>query len=111
MALGRKTGGRVKGTPNKATAALRKFAQQFDTEMILALRNIARNTRADADGQVQPAQYDDRARVVAARTVLEFGHGKPPVAIGEVDDDGHVVPSAVTFVIKKAESAHKPGKH
>jgi hypothetical protein len=104
MARGFKTGGRVKGTPNKATAELRKYAQQYDRPMIDVLTNIALGVKVGDKGKNVPHEYDDRARVVAARTVLEFGHGKPPQAITGPDGEPIVVPSSVTFVIKKAES-------
>lgn len=104
MALGRKTGGRTKGTPNKATAVLRKYAQRYDVAMIDALRDIALGVKR-VGGKDVPAEYEDRARVVAAKTVLEFGHGKPPQAITGPDGEALEVPQAVTFVIKKATGA------
>lgn len=106
MAVGRKTGGRQKGTPNKATAELRKYAQQYDRPMIDALVNIALNATVDK-GKTVTAHYDDRARVIAARTVLEFGHGKPPQALTGPDGEALEVPQAIAFVIRKAEGADR----
>ncbi len=65
MAKGRKTGGRGKGTPNKATAEIREHAQQYTIEALEGLALIARNSTSDA------------ARVSAWNALLDRGHGKP----------------------------------
>ena len=64
MALGKKTGGRVAGTPNKATAEIKVLAGAYSAEAIEILINIARN----ADG--------DAAKVAACKELLDRGHGK-----------------------------------
>ena len=65
MAIGKKTGGRQKGTPNKVTAEIREYAQQFTTDAIDGLSQIARTSTSDA------------ARVAAWNSILDRGHGKP----------------------------------
>ncbi len=65
MAKGRKTGGRRKGTPNKATAEIRGAAQQYTKEALEVLVQVARNGQSDA------------ARVSAACALLDRGHGRP----------------------------------
>jgi hypothetical protein len=92
MARGFKTGGRAKGTPNKATAELRVYAQQFSREAIDALRVLMKTAEMDV------------ARVMAARELLDRAHGKPAQQAIGPDGETIVVPSSVTFVIKKAES-------
>lgn len=65
MAKGMKTGGRVKGTPNKATADIKAIAQEFGEEAIKHLVEIAR------DGDAPHA-----ARVAAVKEILDRGYGK-----------------------------------
>ena len=48
MATGRKTGGRRAGTPNKATAEIRAAAQQYTTEALEGLAQIARTSENDS---------------------------------------------------------------
>ena len=65
MATGRKTGGRRKGTPNRVTAEIREYAQQYTVEALEGLAQIARTSTSDA------------ARVAAWNALLDRGHGKP----------------------------------
>ena len=65
MAKGRKTGGRGKGTPNKATAEIREHAQQYTIEALEGLAQIARTSDSDA------------AKVAAWKAILDRGHGRP----------------------------------
>ncbi len=69
MAKGQKTGGRIKGTPNKVTAELRGHAQQYTVEALEGLAQIARTSQSDA------------ARVSAWNALLDRGHGKPNQAV------------------------------
>ena len=64
MAKGHKTGGRRKGTPNKATAEVRALAQQYTAECIDRLAEIARDD-------------NPTAAVSACRELLNRGHGLP----------------------------------
>ncbi|MEB4592004.1 hypothetical protein VSS37_13505 [Candidatus Thiothrix sp. Deng01] len=61
-----KTGGRVAGTRNKATAAVKAVAGSYTTAAIETLAEIMQ------DGTAPPA-----ARVSAANALLDRGHGKP----------------------------------
>lgn len=70
MAKGIKTGGRVAGVPNRATAEVKKAAQEYTAEAIAALVGILRNPDSP------PA-----ARIAAARELLDRGHGKAVQAI------------------------------
>ena len=69
MAAGRKTGGRKKGTPNKATADIKALAQSYTDEAVMALAGIMRSSDSDA------------ARVAAVKELLDRGHGKVPQAV------------------------------
>ncbi len=70
MAQGLKTGGRRKGTPNKATAEIRGHAQQYTTEALEGLAQIARTSDSDA------------AKVAAWKAILDRGHGRPAQELG-----------------------------
>lgn len=66
MAAGRKTGGRRKGSPNKATVVVKDAAQAFTADAINTLAGVMKDV-------AQPAA----ARVAAANALLDRGHGKP----------------------------------
>ena|SRR5918992_505433 len=93
MAQGRKTGGRAKGTPNKATAEVKAYAQRFTTQAIDVLMQIA------LTGEVEVA------RVMAAREVLDRAVGKPAQEITGPDGEALNMPAAITFIVRKAPGA------
>ena len=66
MALGKKTGGRQKGSTNVSTREMRAAAQAHGKDMIDVLVKIAKN------GKLPP--HD---RIIAAEKVLDRGYGKP----------------------------------
>ena len=66
---GRKTGGRVKGVPNKATREIKALAQQYTDQALTTLV------------QVMQASESDAARVAAARELLDRGYGKSTQAV------------------------------
>lgn len=82
MAAGRKTGGRVAGTPNKATADVKAAAQQYTSEAVEALAAIMRDSDSDA------------AKVAAIKEILDRGHGKSKQSL---DVDANVT-AAITEV-------------
>ena len=65
MAKGRKTGGRKMGTPNKVTADLQEAAQAYTPAALKTLNEIC------VDGE------SEAARVAAANSLLDRGHGRP----------------------------------
>lgn len=67
MALGKKTGGRQRGVPNKATAEIKSVAQKHGPEAVRVLVSIMKNAKAAAP-----------ARVAAAKELLDRAYGKPP---------------------------------
>ncbi len=81
--------GRPAGVPNKANAELKALAQEYTTAALNALVGIVSNTEAP------PA-----ARVMAAREILDRGHGKPAQAL-TVADRGPFVPPVVTFIVQQ----------
>lgn len=70
MALGKKTGGRVRGTPNKATADIKAAAAIHGPLAISVLAEIATDSENAA-----------AARVAAAVALLDRGFGKPAQAL------------------------------
>jgi hypothetical protein len=65
MAKGKKTGGRVAGTPNKSTADIKALAQKHTDGAIAELARLAVGAESEA------------ARVSAIKELLDRGHGKP----------------------------------
>ncbi len=70
---GLKTGGRKAGTPNKATASLKKAAQDYTDK---ALATIV---------QVMEDESAPNTRLAAAIALLDRGHGKPQPAQNTTD--------------------------
>ncbi len=70
MAAGRKTGGRKKGSLNRATAEIRGHAQKYTVEALEGLAQIARTSDTDA------------AKVAAWKAILDRGHGRPGQELG-----------------------------
>ena len=68
MALGRKTGGRQRGVPNKATRELKATFQKHEKKLVKALLEL---TRSD----------DERVRLGAIQACLDRGWGKPAQAV------------------------------
>ena len=70
-----RTGGRVKGTPNKATAEVKSLARQYGADMIEVLAKIASDLKKP-----------DAARVAAAKELLDRGYGKSMQMISGPDE-------------------------
>lgn len=85
MAAGRKTGGRTKGTPNKATASIKEAAQAFTNDALNVLAQVMKD-------EAQPAA----ARVSAANAILDRGHGRPKQSV-DVDANISVPKSLADF--------------
>lgn len=64
MAAGRKTGGRAKGTPNKATADIKALAQLHAETAMVELARLATMAESEA------------ARVAAIKELFDRGFGK-----------------------------------
>jgi len=80
--------GRKKGTPNKATAALKEVAGQYTEAAVLALADIM------AD-ESQPSS----ARVSAANSLLDRAHGKPSQS---VDVSGDMTFQGLTVTVTRS---------
>lgn len=91
MAMGRKTGGRGKGTPNKATASLRDIARQYTSEGIERLMQIIRSSDSDA------------AVVSAIKELLDRGHGKATQVLAGDADGGPIKVTRIELVALTGE--------
>ncbi len=78
MATGRKTGGRRKGSLNKASAAIKAAFQKHGDELVDALLAL---TKSD----------DEHVRLKALQVCLDRGYGRPAQAV-QVGADPDSVP-------------------
>lgn len=88
MAAGRKTGGRVAGTPNKATADVKALAQKYAPDIIANLAHLALHAESE------------QAQVAATKELLDRGFGRPSQGIGQADDLGPLQIKRIERVIK-----------
>ena len=68
MAPGRKTGGRQKGAPNKATRELKAAFQKHEKKLVKALLELT-------------GSNDERVRLGAIQAALDRGWGRPSQAV------------------------------
>ncbi len=78
MAQGLKTGGRRRGTPNRATVEIKAAFQRHGDELVKALLAL---TKSD----------DERIRLGAIQAALDRGYGRPAQAV-QVGADPDSVP-------------------
>jgi len=85
MAHGVKTGGRQKGTPNKATADVKALARKYTDAAIKELARLS--TKAESEA----------ARVAAIKELLDRAYGKSPQAVvGSDDPDSPPIRTSLT---------------
>ena len=86
MAKGKKTGGRTKGTPNKARKELRDIidAELEPNELVRVLAGILRNNAAP-----------EPARISAVRELWDRRYGKAPQAITGANGGPFAMVSAI----------------
>src|SRR3954447_26264846 len=70
MALGRKTGGRHAGTPNRSTAEIKEIAQQYGPAAVAVLAQLSGLVKG------YPSAESETARIAAVRELLDRGYGK-----------------------------------
>jgi hypothetical protein len=87
MANGWKTGGRQKGTPNKATADIKALARQHGPAVIAELARMSGVTEA-------PGAQTEAARIAALRELLDRGYGR---ATQHLAGDADAAPVHFTF--------------
>lgn len=100
MALGKKTGGRKKGVPNKATAEMKALALTYVPAVIKEMARLSRKAKSEL------------ARVAAGREILDRAMGRPPQSVDLTNSDGsmsqvwHEAMKVVDEEIQEAEVAH-----
>ena len=89
MALGKKTGGRKAGTPNRATADIKAVTGAYTSEAVGVLVDLMRNENTP------PA-----VRLAAANSLLDRSHGKPaPVTTGDDEADNERTESVTIRIV------------
>lgn len=91
MAKGKKTGGRVAGTPNKATADIKAAARVHGPDAIELLWTLARTSETDG------------TRVAAIKEILDRGYGKATQIIGG-DENSPLVTRIENVIIDHAQA-------
>ena len=86
MAKGKKTGGRTKGVPNKATAEVKTLARSYGPGAIRKLAELA-GLINEGEGKAQSEQ----AQVSAINQLLDRGYGKPAQVVQGDEDGGPIV--------------------
>ena len=84
-----KTGGRVKGTPNKTSLDIRALAQMHGPAVIERLLRLSGCMR-DSAGHPVTGSDSDTVQVMAMRELLDRGYGKATQMIGGDPDAGPV---------------------
>ena len=85
MAKGKKTGGRVAGTPNKATAEIKELARQYGAKGIEELAKLAGLIKGATQAE------SEQARIIAIKEILDRGYGKAAQAITGEGGEGPVL--------------------
>lgn len=78
MAKGVKTGGRAKGTLNRATADIKALCQVHSNKAVTELARLATGATSE------------QARVAAIKELLDRGYGRPSQAVGGANDLGPI---------------------
>lgn len=98
MAKGLKTGGRVAGTPNKATAEVKELALVFGPAAIQRAAELA----GLVDGK--KAAESEAAQMSALNTILDRAYGKPKQSL---DVDAQVNATVTEIRRKIVDPAHR----
>lgn len=85
MALGKKTGGRKAGVPNKATAEIKAVAQKHGPAAIRELVRLMTEAESDA------------ARVAAIKELLDRAYGKSAPSPEEREDAKNLIVQITKF--------------
>jgi hypothetical protein len=82
MAKREKTGGRQKGSPNKASAEIKAVAKEYGPAAIKKLAELAGLVKG------KPAAVSEQAQVSANREILDRGYGKPTQGVELAPTEG-----------------------
>lgn len=92
MAKGQKTGGRQKGTPNKATVEIKEAARVYTKDALQTLVSVMKTSESDA------------AKVAACKEILDRAYGKATQPIAG-DPDQPLTYQIVTGVPREVIAA------
>lgn len=92
MAQGKKTGGRVAGTPNKATAEVKSLARMYGAQIIEHLYGLALGAENEA------------AQIAAAKELLDRGYGKATQMVGGDADNPIAVIQRIERVLVRPKA-------
>ncbi len=100
MAKGKKTGGRVAGTPNKVGGAIRELAQQYGPASIERLAKLS-GILPD-----EPGSESETTQVAAMKELLDRGYGKAHQSISGPDNGAiEMIITGVRRVIEDGNAA------
>lgn len=109
-AAGNKTGGRQKGTPNKATAEVRALASEYGPDAFRQLAELAGLARDDAGKRI-PGASSETARISAIGMLLDRGFGKAlPGRVIEIDLPDTGTPAGVAQAVAAVTKAAACGQ-
>lgn len=89
MARGFKTGGRTKGTPNKASVAGRDIALQWGPDALRKLAHLAGLIKDPEGNPIGMAESEEVQRSSCA-TILDRAYGKPMQPTVDMSDDEEI---------------------
>lgn len=98
MAAGIKTGGRQKGTPNKATADIKALAREYTPKAMARLVKVIEESDSDAAAVSAIKELFDRA----------YGKSKQPLIGGDDEDPALKFVGAIELIGVRA-SEDRPG--
>jgi len=98
MAKGKKTGGRIAGTPNKATHEVKDLARKYGPAAIEAaarlaglVLKVAPNKEGDGEVEVPDGMAESEpARIAALQLILDRAYGKATQPLSGADGDGPI---------------------
>jgi hypothetical protein len=109
-AVGNKTGGRQKGTPNKATAEVRALAFEYGADAFRKLAELAGLAKDEA-GSPLPGASSETARISAIGMLLDRGFGKALLGrLIEIDLPETNTPAGVSLVLAAVTRAAACGE-
>ena len=86
MEKGVRYGGRVAGTPNRATAEIRALASVHGPDAIAELAKLAGIAKDDDGNPLAGTAQTDQARIGALGMLLDRGYGRSPLSVPVVVD-------------------------
>lgn len=98
MAKGKKTGGRIAGTPNKATHEVKDLARKYGPAAIEAAARLAGlvlkaapNKEGDGEVEIPDGMAESEpARIAALQLILDRAYGKATQPLSGADGDGPI---------------------